>query len=193
MARRALLVLVAAVLLLTGCSREAENPAPSPTAQKWTVKGTLVSVNPGEQQVTINHQEIPGLMAGMTMAFRVADSKLLDGFSAGDTVEFEVMQTEAGLLVTALRKVDAEKLKDTPPTAYHGKGMVVLVNRKLGAVLLRHEGAGPLPAGELVLPVRPPEQLDGFQDDTPVEFTLAMMNDQLVVTELKKLSKPPTQ
>ena len=181
----ALILVVVAALMVAGCSREA---AQAPTqAQKWTVKGKIVEVNAAGQVVTIDHQDIPGLMAGMTMGFRVDNPAILEAISAGDAVEFDLEQKPEGLTVTGLRKIDPAALEESgEPQSYRDEGTVVLVSHKVGAVLLKHDGAGALPRGELVLPVVPASQLEGLKDDTPVEFTLTMRKDQLVVSELKK-------
>jgi len=181
----ALILIIVAALVVAGCSRE-EAQAPA-QGQKWTVKGKIVEVNAGNQVVTIAHQDIPGLMVGMTMGFHVDNPAILEGIGAGDAVEFDLVQKPEGLTVTGLRKIDPAGLEESgEPQSYHGEGTVVLVNRKVGAVLLKHDGAGALPPGELVLPVVPASQLEGLEDDTPVEFTLTMRKDQLVVSELKR-------
>lgn len=188
----AVALLIALGLGAMGCSREEAAPSaaePEPAA-KWTIKGTIVEVNAAEKLVTIDHQDIPGLMGAMTMGFRVEDVALLEGLEAGAAVEFELEQTSAGLTVTGIRKINPAELEGTSePQVYHGEGTVVLVNRKAGAVLLKHDGAGAIPAGELVLPVVPVSLLEGLEDDTPVEFTLTIRSDQLVVSELRKREK----
>lgn len=40
--------------------------------------------------VIIDHGEIPGYMAAMTMGFSVADPSLLDSLEEGDRVEFVI-------------------------------------------------------------------------------------------------------
>jgi Cu/Ag efflux protein CusF len=173
------LILTLVTALAVGCSRE--------VAQKWTVKGKIVEVNAAGGVVTIDHQEIPGLMAAMTMGFRVERTAILEGIAPGDAVEFDLEQKPEGLAVTGLRKIDPAALEGSDePQSYHGEGTVVLVNRKAGAVLLKHDGAEGLPPGELVLPVAPASQLEGLQDGSPVEFTLTMYKEQLVVSVLTR-------
>ena len=41
-------------------------------------------------EVLIKHEAIPGLMMAMTMVFPVAESKLLEGFEEGDSIDFEI-------------------------------------------------------------------------------------------------------
>jgi Cu/Ag efflux protein CusF len=192
MTRRAVILLLVAIVLATaGCSREEVEPAPQEQpAQKWTVKGKLEGMNPEQKTVTINHQDIPGLMAAMTMAFQVEEAGILEGFSEGDAVEFVLEQKPSGLTVTSLRAITEAELEATRDgRTFEGKGMVMVVNRNVGAIVLQQEGAGDLPPGELVLPVVPPSQLEGLEDETPVEFVLTMKDGQLVVSELKALPK----
>ena len=192
MTRKAVIILlVAVVLAAAGCSREEAGPAPQeqPT-QKWTVKGKLEGMNPEQKTVTINHQDIPGLMAAMTMSFQVEEAGILERFSAGDAVEFVLEQKASGLTVTSLRTITEAELEATREgRTFEGKGMVVVVNRNVGAIVLQQEGTGDLPPGELVLSVVPPSQLEGLEDETPVEFVLSMKDGQLVVSELKRLPK----
>jgi Cu/Ag efflux protein CusF len=188
--KAALFLLVTIALVAAGCSREeAGQPAQPQPAQKWTVKGKLEGLSLEQKTVTIKHQDIPGLMAAMTMAFGVEDAAILGGLSEGDAVEFVLEQKPSGLMVTALKKISEAELEATSDRTFEGKGMVMVVNQKVGAIVLQHEGAGELPPGELVLPVVPPSQLEGLEDETPVEFTLSMKEGQLVVSELKRLPR----
>jgi len=52
--------------------------------------GKIVAVDAPSGFVTISHQAIPGLMDAMTMQFEARPAKLLDGFKAGDKVEFDL-------------------------------------------------------------------------------------------------------
>lgn len=191
MTRKVVIPLLVVVLAAAGCSRQEAEPAPQEQpAQKWTVKGKLEGMNPEQKAVTINHQDIPGLMAAMTMAFQVEDAAILEGFNEGDAVEFVLEQKPSGLTVTSLQTITEAELEATREgRTFEGKGMVMVVNRKVGAIVLQQEGAGDLPPGELVLPVVPPSQLEGLEDETPVEFVLMMKDGQLVVSELSALPK----
>jgi protein SCO1/2 len=55
------------LLLLTACSS-------APAAKRYELEGRVVAVDPGNRQLTIAHQDIPGLMKGMTMPFTVSKS-----------------------------------------------------------------------------------------------------------------------
>lgn len=189
MKRMGIVVVVAALLL--GCRGSQEEAPAGPQPAQWRVKGKIVSVNAAEKRVTLDHQNIPGLMAAMTMTFPVAEAQLLEGLAEGDAVEFTLTQTSSGLTITQMRKIDPALLEQSSgPKIYHGRGRVKLVNPEAAAVLLEHEAIPDvMPAGELALAVRPPSLLAGIEDGTPVEFTLTDSAEGLVITELKKLPK----
>ena len=71
-------------------------------------------------------------MAAMTMSFQVEDAGILEGFSEGDAVEFVLEQKASGLTVTSLRTITEAELEATREgRTFEGKGMVVVVNRKV--------------------------------------------------------------
>lgn len=188
-------LILAAVVLTVACQREeAEAPAstaPPAAEPQWTVKGTIVSTDAEANWVQIDHQNIPGLMAAMTMTFPVSDASLLEGIEEGDVVEFTLVQKAEGLVVTELRKVDPAVLEQGQEgRTYNGRGLIKVVNRPLATVILENEEIpGQMPAGELVLQVSPPSLLEGIEDGTRVEFTLTDTASGLVITDLKKLEE----
>lgn len=52
--------------------------------------GVVAAVNPATGSLTINHEEIPGLMPPMEMLFHVEPRTLSDGIKPGDKIEFRV-------------------------------------------------------------------------------------------------------
>ena len=77
------LVLLAA-LAAPACRRETAPVA----AHRYPLKGTLVSVDAPGRTVTVAHEDVPGLMPGMTMDFVVLekDAGLLREVGAGDAI-----------------------------------------------------------------------------------------------------------
>jgi len=67
--------------------------------------GDVVAVDPARLQVTINHDDIPGLMAAMTMSFPVTAAELLSGLAPGTRVRFDVLRQDRNLLVTQLTPI----------------------------------------------------------------------------------------
>lgn len=65
------------------------------------VKADIVKVGAGK--VILKHENIPNLdMPAMTMAFPVADQKLLHGVKAGDKVRVKIESIKGQAVVTAL-------------------------------------------------------------------------------------------
>jgi protein SCO1/2 len=82
--------------LLLGCA---------PSARHYPLKGQVLAVDASVPEVTVKHEDIPGFMPAMTMAYRVPDRTLLDGLTPGDliTATLVVRDTEAHL--EEIRKV----------------------------------------------------------------------------------------
>lgn len=88
-----LLVLLIAALARAGAASEA-------VAAHGVVKG----VDPTRGEVTIEHDDIPGLMKGMTMQFSVDDPTQLRNLRAGDEVDFAVKKEGGRYVVTEIRR-----------------------------------------------------------------------------------------
>ena len=67
----------------------------------YDFKGKVVAVDAKERTVKLDHEDIPGLMKGMTMAFKVEDAKLLEGIQEGDEIEGKVRKD---YVITKLKK-----------------------------------------------------------------------------------------
>ncbi|MCC7240943.1 MAG: copper-binding protein [Acidobacteria bacterium] len=83
----AVLVALSAAAGVAGCSEKPVQQAASASAAvRYEMKGKVVSVDRQKKQLTIDHEDIPGFMASMSMAYPVRDARELDGVSAGDAV-----------------------------------------------------------------------------------------------------------
>jgi Cu/Ag efflux protein CusF len=91
------------VLLPAGCQKPADS-APKATEKLYEVKGKVVSVNAEKRTVTLDHEDIPGLMKGMRMEFAVEDPKLLTGLAAGDAVQGKLKVRSGDYVLTELAK-----------------------------------------------------------------------------------------
>jgi protein SCO1 len=74
----------------TGCQRP---------ARRYQLNGQIVAVDPARQELTIKHQDIPGFMPGMTMAFKVWEPRLMASRTPGElvTATLVINGTEAHL------------------------------------------------------------------------------------------------
>ena len=93
--------------LLAGCGRGA-----SSNAHRYELKGTVVNVDARGETVSIAHDEIPGYMDAMTMAFKPKDRWVLDQAQPGNRIQ-------ATLVVDGLRSwlEDVVLMQDAPDNA----------------------------------------------------------------------------
>jgi protein SCO1/2 len=84
------LCLMALILSLTAaaCMRTNEKGV-----RRYRLKGTVVQIDKSQQHLVINHEEIPGFMAAMTMPYPVVDARALDQLSPGDQITADVVVT----------------------------------------------------------------------------------------------------
>jgi Cu(I)/Ag(I) efflux system protein CusF len=97
MRRRAFLL--SALALTVSFSRSAR------ATKTYSTRGTIKAIAPDRLTAKIAHEEIPGFMKAMTMAF-VTTPALLAALAVGDRVAFTFEMKESGdLVVTSLSKV----------------------------------------------------------------------------------------
>jgi protein SCO1/2 len=97
-----------------GSEAEPEAPAPAETEQReHALKGQVISVASDGMEATINHEEIPGFMAAMTMPYRVRDAKELETLRPGDLIEATVVVAPDGTShLERVKKVGEAPLPD---------------------------------------------------------------------------------
>jgi protein SCO1/2 len=88
---------VASFLLLFGaCTKQ---------RREVDLHGVVVSVDVAKQEITIQHDDIPHFMPGMTMAFKVRDVRLLDGRVPGDVVRGTLVVENTQAHVRTLERI----------------------------------------------------------------------------------------
>src|SRR5436309_10558804 len=87
-------------LVLAGCSGSPTTGPQGGADGGYDLKGKVVVVAPDNKAVTLDHEDIPGLMKAMKMKFDVADPKLVAELKPGDSVQGRVKKadTETGYL-----------------------------------------------------------------------------------------------
>jgi Cu(I)/Ag(I) efflux system periplasmic protein CusF len=82
-------------------SQAETRPLPS-----YTGRGVVKSINEKDKTLLIAHQDIPGYMKAMTMAFPVQKAELLRGIAVGDQVSFTFTDDSKGnLFIQSIEKV----------------------------------------------------------------------------------------
>lgn len=106
MRMRCLPTLTASLLVLVGCQKPADTQRPGATAEEkdYDIKGKVTAVAPDKTSVTLDHEEIPGLMKAMEMKYPVSDAKVLDGIAAGDKVSGRLKAKGTDYTITKLEK-----------------------------------------------------------------------------------------
>ncbi|HVH29962.1 MAG TPA: SCO family protein [Vicinamibacterales bacterium] len=106
--------LVALAICSTACGS-------APAERAYALQGQVLAIADDRQQATIKHEEIKGLMAGMTMTFKARDAQLLSGIKPGDLINATLVVDENSASITALKKVGEAPLEAVPaPTASSG-------------------------------------------------------------------------
>ncbi len=73
--------------------------------QPVMANGEVTKVDKAGARLTLKHGEIKSMdMPPMTMSYRVADARLLEGLAAGDRVRFAAERVNGQFTVTALTK-----------------------------------------------------------------------------------------
>ena len=98
------LVVLVFPFVLTGC-KDSVPDKKGAADNEYDVKGKVVALDPKKQTVTLDHEDIPGLMNAMEgMPFQVENPALLEGIKAGDKVQGRLKKAEAGYTITHLEK-----------------------------------------------------------------------------------------
>ena len=94
-------------LTFIGCRDEGGDMSPLPagtTEEQYEVNGKVVAVDPDAKTVTLDHEDIPGLMKGMEMEFAVENPAVLKGLAAGDQVQGRLVVKDGDYIITELKK-----------------------------------------------------------------------------------------
>ena len=98
------LVVFATSLLVVGCGGPGKSTSTSRSEKFYDVRGKIVAVDAAKPAVTLDHEDIPGLMRAMQMEFALEDPKLLEGIKVGDHVQGRLKKGESGYVLTQLEK-----------------------------------------------------------------------------------------
>jgi protein SCO1/2 len=98
------LLVIGLSLTFIGCKDGGGDKSKDAGGKEYDVRGKVMAVNPAKPGVTLDHEDIPGLMKAMKMEFAVEDAKLLEGIKAGDHVQGRLKKAESGYVITRLEK-----------------------------------------------------------------------------------------
>jgi Cu/Ag efflux protein CusF len=101
------LLVLSVPVLLAGCKDGGSNTPRGSAGQEYDIKGKVVAVAADKRSVTLDHEEIPGLMKAMEMKYPVEDPKVLEGLQPGDRVQGRLREQSGNYTITRLEKLPA--------------------------------------------------------------------------------------
>jgi protein SCO1/2 len=142
--RLATVIATVALWLFSACSHP-------PAAKRYELQGQVVAVDPAAHTLTIAHQDVPGLMKGMTMPFTVskANDWVFRAIASGDQIQATlVLSDHAELQDISFTKVSDSAADGTTSLHLPQPGQPVpnfaLVNQNGGRIHLQQFRGKPL-------------------------------------------------
>jgi protein SCO1/2 len=89
-------------LVLAGCQNGSKGTRDKD--KQYDVKAKVVAVDMDKKTVTLDHEDIPGLMKAMEMKFPVENAKMLEGIKPGDEVHGKLKVKSGDNMITELHK-----------------------------------------------------------------------------------------
>jgi protein SCO1/2 len=97
-------------IALSACGR-----APDANTRRFELQGQILAVRPERHEVVIKHQDIKGLMPGMTMPFTVRDDALIADKKAGDLVTATLVVGETQAYLSTLTTTGHAAVPEAAP------------------------------------------------------------------------------
>jgi protein SCO1/2 len=97
-------------------------PPPAPAAspmQQFHLEGKIVSVDKQQQQLVVDHKEIPGYMGAMTMPYPVKTATALDQVGVGDEIKADLIYSDGQYRLENITVVKKADPKAAPPIQGH--------------------------------------------------------------------------
>ena len=99
---------VCALLLLVGSA------ACGSSDREYTLQGQILSIEPNRLQADVEHEEIKGFMAAMTMPYKVRDAKELADLKPGDLITSTLVVVSNDAYLKDVKKVGEAPLEKAP-------------------------------------------------------------------------------
>jgi Cu/Ag efflux protein CusF len=102
---RGLLVAMIATLVLVLMMSCSEKKLPEkPELKVYDIQGKIAALGSDKRSVTLDHEDIPGLMRAMKMQFLIVDPRILEGLQVGDQVRGKLQVESGKYMITELKK-----------------------------------------------------------------------------------------
>ncbi|HXN22971.1 MAG TPA: copper-binding protein [Candidatus Dormibacteraeota bacterium] len=95
---------------MAGCGQKTETrQAPR---KRYPVVGKVVALDKARNRITVEHQEIPGLMQAMTMTYEVREQKEMNDLEPGDEIRCDLILNGSDIWLQKI--VVTKKHAETP-------------------------------------------------------------------------------
>ncbi|HET7101338.1 MAG TPA: copper-binding protein, partial [Terriglobia bacterium] len=104
-----------AALIALSFAAEACHRKPELHAKYYQMKGMVISVDVGHEQIIVKHEAIPGFMEAMTMSYGVKDDAALKTLKPGDRIRARVVVTSDDVWLDQIVVVQKAAANAPPP------------------------------------------------------------------------------
>jgi protein SCO1/2 len=120
-------VILACTLLLSGCRQKA-NPVPvtasgqltsDVNAKHYPVRGKIVTVDTGHNEIVLDAAAIPGFMEAMTMPYKLKNPSIISELHPGDSITATLIATDNSDLLDEIVIIAQAKPDYKPSYFYH--------------------------------------------------------------------------
>ena len=94
--------------------------------RRYELSGQVLSIAPDRSEATIKHKDIPNLMSGMTMPFKVRDAKELESVEPGDLITATLVVEANGAYITGIERVGEAPIEPAPQAPSASSGFELL-------------------------------------------------------------------
>lgn len=88
---RYLVFLLSVILFFSACQPTTKKPVAAENAQRYPLKGKVISVDLAKQKVVVQHEKVEGYMEPMTMPFPIHDKDVLQTIAPNSEIKAELV------------------------------------------------------------------------------------------------------
>src|SRR6187431_2627015 len=112
---------IVALLVVLAAAASCSSP------KRYEMRGQVLGVNRDKLEILVKHDEIPGLMAAMTMPWKVATANMLDTIGPGDLITADIVVDDNQGVITKITKLGTAKPDVPAPAGPSTPGVKYLV------------------------------------------------------------------
>jgi Cu/Ag efflux protein CusF len=107
-----LIPLIALVMLAMALGSLAQTKDQPSKVQHYKLQGTVKAVDSKDHKLTVQHGDIPGFMAAMTMAYPAGKTEDISKIAPGDQIQADVAVSDSDIHLENIKVTNHAKAKD---------------------------------------------------------------------------------